>query len=78
MIAISSKIGHLKAEFLPRAYSQIRGHLESEILNAESAFMFLSRVNLSTRGKAKNRESQMFYSCATSQNAMSSTLDVVH
>ena len=69
---------HLQAEFLPRAYIELRRHLEFEIIKAESAFRFVSRVHMPTCGKSRNREITAIYSCARAQNAMSSTLDVVH
>ena len=34
VITISCRNGHLQAEFLPRAYGKLCGHLEFKIINA--------------------------------------------
>ena len=60
--------GHLQAEFLSRTYSQLRCHLELEVINT---FEFLLRficLNCIV----------VIYPCATLQNVMPSTLDAVH
>ena len=56
---------YLQAEFLPRAYIELRRHLEFEIIKAESVFRFVSRVHMPTRGKSRNREITAIYSTAT-------------